>query len=170
MIKARRCKRRYQHLFALRPLTSHPLRAGLRALLKKEPDALRKLIDREEVDILCLQETKLQGKHTADMADTLAMDGWALRWNCSTGKLGYSGVAMFYRKAAFASKPTVREGIGSPEHDEEGRVLTLETDDMCVVNAYVPNAGAPRPHSRFFCYSAGAPRPRSPCSSCHTGV
>lgn len=37
---------------------------------------------------------------------------------------------------------SVHQGIGADEHDQEGRVLTAEFNNLFVVNAYVPNAGA----------------------------
>ena len=88
-----------------------------------------------------LQEIKLQAKHEDEVADSLGLDDWSLHWNCSQDKAGYSGVAMFYRKAAFPEELNVSNGIGLPTHDGEGRVITLELPDMFVVNAYVPNSG-----------------------------
>jgi exonuclease III len=88
-----------------------------------------------------LQEIKLQEKHVDDVVASLPLDGWALHWNCSADKAGYSGVAIFYRKAAFDKEPTVTKGISLPTHDGEGRVITLELEDLYVVNAYVPNSG-----------------------------
>ena len=46
-------------------------------------------------------------------------------------------------------------GIGAEEHDQEGRVMTAEFDNLFVVNAYVPNAGARACRS---CDSGKAPR------------
>lgn len=46
---------------------------------------------------------------------------------------------------------SVHLGIGAEEHDQEGRVLTAEYENLFVVNAYVPNAGeapAPCPNAR----------------------
>jgi exonuclease III len=36
---------------------------------------------------------------------------------------------------------SVQYGIGTAEHDQEGRVITLEFDNFYLVNAYVPNSG-----------------------------
>jgi exonuclease III len=123
------------------PTTKRCVIAGLRALVKKHPRAIKNLIDLENVDVLCLQETKMQDKHVADMTDALALEGWRIHWNCSTTKAGYSGVAVLYRQASFEEKPVVTRGIGVADLDCEGRVITLELPDMSVVNAYVPNAG-----------------------------
>ncbi|RLM93331.1 DNA-(apurinic or apyrimidinic site) lyase, chloroplastic-like isoform X2 [Panicum miliaceum] len=58
-------------------------------------------------------------------------------WSCSVTKLNYSGTAVISRV-----KPiSVQYGLGIPDHDHEGRVITLEFDDFYLVNAYVPNSG-----------------------------
>ncbi len=44
-----------------------------------------------------------------------------MHFNCSTAKKGYSGVATLCRSAPLA----VTLGLGLPQHDEEGRVLTV---------------------------------------------
>ncbi len=81
-------------------------------------------------DFVCLQETKLQ-------PDQLSIEllGYRQYWN-SAEKKGYSGTAVFTRHEPLS----VRCGIGSPEHDSEGRAITLEYPDFYLVNAYVPNA------------------------------
>ena len=66
-------------------------------ILKQDAEAIRSLLDREKVDILCLQETKLQTKGVAEMEDGLALMGWHVYWSCSTGRLGYSGTAIISR-------------------------------------------------------------------------
>ncbi len=81
-------------------------------------------------DFVCLQETKMQ----PDQAD-FAPDGYFAYYN-SAEKKGYSGTAIFTRH-----KPlSVRYGIGVPEHDTEGRVITLEYDGFYLVTVYTPNA------------------------------
>ncbi|KXZ56520.1 hypothetical protein GPECTOR_1g467 [Gonium pectorale] len=120
--------------------------AGLRALVKKTPDSLSKLVDREGVDVVCLQEHKLQGDHTAELEKSLGLQGWSHHWACSTAKLGYSGVSVHTRTPPLS----VSVGLGGPdgsgpepdpEHEAEGRVVTVELPDLFVVCAYVPNSG-----------------------------
>ena len=49
------------------------------------------------MDVLCLQETKLQTKGLAEIEEQLALMGWHVYWSCSTAKLGYSGTAIISR-------------------------------------------------------------------------
>ncbi|PWZ34211.1 DNA-(apurinic or apyrimidinic site) lyase, chloroplastic [Zea mays] len=58
-------------------------------------------------------------------------------WSCSVARLGYSGTAVISRVQPIS----VQYGLGIPEHDQEGRLITLEFDDFYLVNAYVPNSG-----------------------------
>lgn len=81
-------------------------------------------------DIFCLQETKMH----PSQAD-FAFEGYESYWN-SAEKKGYSGTAIFTRIKPLA----VTYGIGIPEMDNEGRVITLELDDYFVVTCYTPNA------------------------------
>lgn len=115
--------------------------AGLRALLKKDPNALKLLADAQSPDIICLQEHKLQqGKHCEDAGASISQalgSDWDIHWNCSVDKKGYSGVAIISK-----TKPlSVEMGIGHSNHDGEGRVITAEFPDCFVVNVYVPNSG-----------------------------
>ena len=83
-----------------------------------------------DADVFCLQETKMQpGQAEVDLP------GYVQYWN-SAVKKGYSGTAVFTRVKPLA----VTYGIGSSEHDGEGRAITLEFDNFFLVNCYVPNA------------------------------
>jgi exodeoxyribonuclease III len=75
----------------------------LRAILKNDPDALDTLVQRHDLDILCLQETKLQNIHLND--PKLKLRGFLLNelgydayYSCSTVKKGYSGTAVFIKR------------------------------------------------------------------------
>lgn len=72
----------------------------------------------------------------------MGLEGWSAHWVCSVadGKLGYSGVATLVRPSLGAPL-SVTHGVGNPDHDEEGRVVTVELPDCFVVNVYVPNSG-----------------------------
>ncbi|KAJ6300574.1 hypothetical protein OIU76_021381 [Salix suchowensis] len=110
---------------------------GLRALLKFEGFSALELAQRENFDVLCLQETKLQDKDVDSVKQCL-IDGYENSfWTCSNAKLGYSGTAIISR-----IKPlSVCYGLGIPDHDSEGRVVTAEFDSFYLVNTYVPNSG-----------------------------
>ena len=83
-----------------------------------------------DADFVCLQETKLQ----AGQID-LEFPGYQSYWNYAE-KPGYSGTAIYTRHTPLS----VRYGLGVPEHDQEGRVITLEYEDFFLVCAYVPNS------------------------------
>lgn len=65
----------------------------------------------------------------------LELPGYYQYWNYAERK-GYSGTAIFTK-----IKPlSVSYGIGVPEHDQEGRVITLEFEEYYFVTVYTPNA------------------------------
>ena len=83
-----------------------------------------------DADIFCLQETKVvEGQVTLDLP------GYFQFWNYAEKK-GYSGVAVFSKEEPLS----VSYGLGIPEHDTEGRVITLEFENYYFVGVYVPNA------------------------------
>ena len=101
---------------------------GLRAALKK---GFVEYAESQKADILCLQETKAH----PDQLDHPVLSGYHDFWN-SAEKKGYAGTAVFS-----ATEPlNVTQGIGIEEHDNEGRVLTLEYPEFILVNVYTPNA------------------------------
>ncbi|KAK9291029.1 hypothetical protein L1049_009212 [Liquidambar formosana] len=110
---------------------------GLRALLKSESFSALQLAQREDFDVLCLQETKLQEKDVEAIRHSL-IDGYENSfWTCSASKLGYSGTAIISR-----IKPlSVKYGLGISDHDSEGRLVTAEFDSFYLLNGYVPNSG-----------------------------
>ena len=83
-----------------------------------------------DADFFCIQESKLQSGQI-----DLTLDGYHQYWNYAEKK-GYSGTAIFAKKPALS----VSLGIGIPEHDTEGRVITLEYEDFYLVTCYTPNA------------------------------
>ena len=102
---------------------------GFRAVLKKGfEDIFREL----DADFFCLQETKMQ-EGQADFHP----EGYYEYYNCAEKK-GYSGTAVFVKKSA-GEPLSVAYGIKG-EHDDEGRVITLEYPDFYLICCYVPNA------------------------------
>ena len=100
---------------------------GLRAVAGK---GFADIFDAFDADFVCLQETKLQ----AGQLD-LEFLGYESYWNYAEKK-GYSGTAIYTRQ----HPQSVSYGIGIPEHDTEGRVITLEFPDFYLVNVYTPNS------------------------------
>jgi exodeoxyribonuclease-3 len=90
----------------------------------------------QDFDILCLNETKIQEMHIGEV-DMPFMKYPFRYWNCSVAKKGYSGVALFSKVAPLS----VGYGLGIPEHDQEGRLITAEFDTFYVVSTYIPNSG-----------------------------
>ncbi|MGR3188553.1 exodeoxyribonuclease III [Bacillus subtilis] len=101
---------------------------GLRAVMRKM-DFLSYLKE-EDADIICLQETKIQ-----DGQVDLQPEGYHVYWNYAVKK-GYSGTAVFSKQEPLQ----VIYGIGVEEHDQEGRVITLEFENVYVMTVYTPNS------------------------------
>lgn len=100
---------------------------GLRACVGKN---FMEAFEELDADVFCLQETKLQEGQI-----DLALEGYHDYWNYAEKK-GYSGTAVFTK-----DKPvSVTYGIGIPEHDHEGRVITCEFDSFYFVCVYTPNS------------------------------
>ncbi len=100
---------------------------GLRACLEK---GFVDIFNTFDADIFALQETKMQ----EGQAEVLT-EGYQQYWN-SAEKKGYSGTAVFTR----ITPVSVSYGIGMPEHDREGRVITLEFEKFFFVTCYTPNS------------------------------
>lgn len=100
---------------------------GFRACLGK---GFEDFFKSQDADFFCLQETKMQ-QGQADFDP----EGYYQYWN-SAEKKGYSGTAIFAKKEPLS----VSYGIGIPEHDTEGRAITLEYEDFYLLNVYTPNA------------------------------
>jgi exodeoxyribonuclease-3 len=100
---------------------------GLRACLQK---GWQDFFDRENADFFCLQETKLQEGQI-----DLPLPGYEQYW-CYAEKKGYSGTAIFAKHTPLS----VSYGLGIPELDTEGRLITLEYPDFYLLTCYTPNA------------------------------
>lgn len=100
---------------------------GLRACVQK---GFLDFFHEADADIFCVQETKLQEGQI-----DLKLPGYYQYWNYAVKK-GYSGTAVFTKKEPMG----VTYGIGMEEHDQEGRVITLEYDSCYVVTVYTPNS------------------------------
>lgn len=105
---------------------------GIRAVHKK--GALKKFVEQESPDILCLQEIK--AGTTAIPKDMSYLSQYLSYYN-SANKAGYSGVAVYCKE-----KPLdVDNKIGLAEFDKEGRVLRLKFKKITLYNFYFVNGG-----------------------------
>lgn len=100
---------------------------GLRACVNK---GFLDFFEQADSDFFCLQETKMQEGQLE-----LFLPGYEQYWN-SAGKKGYSGTAIFTKHTPL----NVTYGLGLEEHDQEGRVITLEYPNFYVTNVYTPNS------------------------------
>lgn len=100
---------------------------GLRACVQK---GFLEYFHSTDADFFCIQESKLQEGQI-----DLDLPGYHQYWNYAVKK-GYSGTAIFTRHEPLA----VSYGLNIPEHDTEGRVITLEYDNFYLVTCYTPNS------------------------------
>ncbi|WP_393970936.1 exodeoxyribonuclease III [Oxyplasma meridianum] len=102
---------------------------GIRSAVKN--GALRD-IEELDPDFICLQEIKSDEK-------TVPLEITSLGYSAFVNpakKRGYSGTMILTKE-----KPlSVKTGIGSMQFDEEGRVLSVETEKFWLINVYFPNS------------------------------
>ena len=116
---------------------------------------VQELIDKEQPDVLCLQEIKA----SLDQLPVWLCDieGYWCYWH---GGGGYSGVALHARQASFPDRPAFHH----PEFDYEHRIVTarlpLPGDSngahVTVASIYVPNGGKDFPAKMRFLESLDA--------------
>jgi len=103
----------------------------------KEKNPLLNYI-KEDFDFLCMTETHLKySELNLEILQNFLPSDYIKFYNCHKGDIGRSGVATFTKH-----KPiSVFYDLGVPEHDLEGRIITLEYDNFYLVNCYTPNSG-----------------------------
>jgi exodeoxyribonuclease-3 len=101
---------------------------GIRAGIKK---GFNDFLETQDAEFVCLQEIKARPEQVKD----LKSEDYFCFWN-PADKKGYSGTAIFCKDEPL----DVKKGLGIPEHDAEGRVITAEFPDFYLVTAYVPNS------------------------------
>jgi len=100
---------------------------GLRAILGKD---FKEQFEKFDADIVGIQEIKLQeGQHDFEPEGYHAYYNYAI-------KKGYSGTAVYTKMAPLS----VQYGMGEAEHDNEGRMITLEFEDFYYITVYTPNS------------------------------
>ena len=100
---------------------------GFRSCLDK---GFANFFEEQNADFFCIQETKMQQGQAQFLPE-----GYFQYWN-SAEKKGYSGTAIFAKREPLS----VAYGLGIPEHDTEGRAITLEYEDFYLLCVYTPNA------------------------------
>lgn len=100
---------------------------GLRAVVGK---GFKEIFEGLDADFFCLQETKMQEGQL-----NLEFSQYYSYWNFAQKK-GYSGTAIFTKHVPLG----VSYGMGIEEHDQEGRLITLEMADYYLVCVYTPNS------------------------------
>lgn len=103
---------------------------GIRAVLKKDFVEILYALD---ADLFCIQETKAQPEQIE-----VDCELYPYRYMNSAIRKGYSGTMIFAKEEPLS----VHYGIGIEEHDQEGRVITLEYPDFYLVTVYTPNSGS----------------------------
>lgn len=110
---------------------------GLRAVHKRDQLAWAFAGD---VDVVCLQETKLQAEAVTD--EMRRPPGFRSFWAFGKKK-GYSGTAVFVRDGVAAEPfPFLVGGAAHPERDQEGRVVGVDLGALVLLNVYFPNGGS----------------------------
>jgi len=88
--------------------------------------------ERQDADVLCLQETKAQRSQLGPEITDLA--GYQSFFHDAV-KPGYSGVAIYTRRAP----DKVHAGLGWEDLDREGRYLQVDTGKLSIVSLYLPS-------------------------------
>lgn len=100
---------------------------GFRACLEK---GFEDFFKSQNADFFCIQETKMQPGQAE-----FSPEGYHCFWY-SAEKKGYSGTAIFTKHEPLS----VSYGLGIPEHDTEGRAITLEYENFYLLCVYTPNS------------------------------
>ena len=102
---------------------------------------LQEWVEREQPDILCLQEIKATSEQVP--AALCEMEGFWCYWH---GIKGYSGVGLHVSKRFAPDKPE----FGHPEFDYESRIVTVDVQGVTFASIYVPNGGKDFPAKMRF--------------------
>ena len=98
-------------------------------------------IDREEPDVICLQETKASPEQVPEPLFSVA--GYHCHWH---GQGGYSGVALLLRTAKYGDAPA----FVHPPFDLENRIVVATIGDIVLGSVYIPNGGKDLPAKMTF--------------------
>jgi exodeoxyribonuclease-3 len=100
--------------------------------VRKRSSEVMHWLDREEPDVICLQETKASPEQVPEPLVSVA--GYHSHWH---GHKGYSGVALLLRTAKYGDVPA----FVHPPFDLEHRIVVATVGDIVFGSVYVPNGG-----------------------------
>jgi exodeoxyribonuclease-3 len=109
--------------------------------IRARQSQLQEWIDREQPDVVCLQEIKA----SLDQIPVwlCELEGYWCYWH---GAKGYSGVALHVRRALWPDRPA----FAHPDFDYESRIVTAEVAGVTFASIYVPNGGKDFPAKMGF--------------------
>jgi len=105
---------------------------------------LGRYLELHQVDVLCLQETKVKRDKLESQGSSLGCkeEGWSSYWSSSNSR-GFNGVATFARDGLVVSASC--DVFQDEELDREGRCIVTEVasqpQNVVVFNVYVPTSG-----------------------------
>lgn len=110
---------------------------------------LEKIINSTNADIYCFQEIKISEKKVDKMNNIFSkFPNYIAYNNICTSKQGYAGVSILVNtnikdRVLNVTYPNILDNklFESYKHQGNGRVITIEFDTFCLVNAYVVNSG-----------------------------
>jgi exodeoxyribonuclease-3 len=103
--------------------------------IRARASQLREWLEREQPDVVCLQELKAE---LGQIPDLCKLDDYHAYWHCCKG---YSGVSLQVRKELFVGDPV----YSHPSFDIESRIVQVELGDLVIGSVYVPNGGKDYP-------------------------
>ena len=103
--------------------------------IRARASQLREWLDREQPDVVCLQELKAELSQIPELCKT---EDYHAYWHCCKG---YSGVSLQVRKDLFPADPV----YSHPPFDMESRIVQVELGDLVIASVYVPNGGKDYP-------------------------
>ena len=104
---------------------------GIRACAKK---GFVDWVKSEDFDAILLQEVRAEENQIPE--EILGLSEYFKEWFPASSKKGYSGVAILSKE----EPQKVHRGMGSKEFDVEGRVISVEFEELILVSAYFPNS------------------------------
>jgi exodeoxyribonuclease III len=101
---------------------------------------LREWMDREQPDVVCLQELKAESEQIPELCRP---ESYHAYWHCMKA---YSGVSLLLRRDWHAADPVFTH----PAFDYESRIVQVEREGLALISVYVPNGGKDYPAKLAF--------------------